>query len=96
MHFLESEAALAKIAVSLAPTAKPLQVIAVAEVTFGDQLRQACVESLSMARSLASAIVIFVIQAAGILLPLAVFLGLPLLLVLWLLHRRYKRLAQTL
>ena len=93
---MESEAALAKITVSLAPTAKPLQVIAVAEVTFGARLRRACVDSLSMAQSLASGIVIFVIQAAGILLPLAVFLGLPMVLVLWLLRRRYKRLAQTL
>jgi len=95
MRFLESESALAKIAVSLAPTAKPLQVIAVAEVTFGDRLREACVDSLSTAQSLASGIVIFVIQAAGILLPLAVFLGLPLVLALWLLGRRYKRPVPT-
>jgi hypothetical protein len=48
-----------------------------------------------VAQSLAGGIVIFAIQAAGILLPLAVFLGLPSVLVLWLLRRRYKRLAQT-
>jgi hypothetical protein len=95
-RFLESESALAKIAVALTPKAKPPQIIAVAPVTFGDNVREAVSESVGVAKALTSGIVIFGIQAAGILLPLALLFGLPALAVAWLARKRYKRLTATL
>lgn len=94
-RFLESESALAKIAVSLAPQPKPPQAMAVAPTTFGGRLRGAAVEAVEVATALTSGIVIFGIQAAGVLLPLAVLFGLPALAGVWLLRRRYKRLAES-
>ena len=95
-RFLESESALTKISVALTPKEKPPQVIAVAPVTFGDNVRLAISESVGVAKALTSGIIIFGIQAAGILLPLGVLFGLPALGAAWLLRRRYKRLAETL
>jgi hypothetical protein len=95
-RFLESESALAKISVSLAPKANPPQVIAVAPVTFGDNVRDAVAESVGVAKTLTSGIIICGIQAAGILLPLGVLIGLPGLAVLWFLRRRFRRFAETL
>jgi hypothetical protein len=95
-RFLESESALAKISVALAPKVKPPQIMAVAPVTFADNLRQAIIESAAVAKALTSGIVIFGIQAAGILLPLALLFGLPALAVAWLARKRYKRLTATL
>ena len=95
LRFLESEAALAKISVSLAPKIKPPQIIATAHVTFGHTVREAVAESVSVAKSLTSGIVIFFIQAAGVLLPLAMLFGLPTLGVLWLWRKRYKKLAES-
>ena len=65
-------------------------------LTFGDNVRQAVAESLAVAKSLTSGIVIFGIQAAGILLPLAALFGLPALGVLWLARKRFRRLPATL
>lgn len=95
-RFLESESALAKISVSLTPKAKPPQVIAVAAVTFGQTLREAVTDSVDVAKELTSGIVIFGVRAAGILLPLAVLLGLPVLAIVWLARKRYKRLTNAL
>jgi len=94
-RFLDSESALAKISVSLSPKVKPPQVIAVATVTFGDTVREALAESVDVGKALTGGIVIFGIKTAGILLPLGVLFGLPALGVLWLLRKRYKRLAEN-
>ena len=91
-----TESALAKISVALAPKVKPQPIIAVAAVTFGDNVRQAITESLGVAKSLTSGVVIFGIQAAGIWLPLAALFGLPALAVVWFARKRDKRLTQTL
>jgi hypothetical protein len=95
-RFLESESALAKISVALAPKVKPPQIMAVAPITFGDNVSQAITESVGVAKALTSGIVIFGIQATGILLPLALLFGLPALAVAWLARKRYKRLTQVL
>lgn len=95
-RFLESESALAKISVALAPKVMPPQVIAVAPVTFGDSVRRAFAESVAVAKALTSGVVIFGIQAAGVVLPLAVLFGLPALGLWWLARKRFKRLAAPL
>ena len=95
LRFLEGESALAKISVSLAPKVKPPQIIAVAPVTFGNTVREAVADSVSVAKSLTSGIVIFFIQAAGVLLPLGALFGLPTLGLLWLVRKRIKKLAES-
>jgi hypothetical protein len=85
-RFLESESALAKISVSLAPL-RPVVGFSTAEV--GVNVRKAATDSVSVA----GGIVTLAIRAAGVLLPLFVLFGLPLLSALWLLKRRQRRLA---
>lgn len=85
-RFLESESALAKISVSLAPL-RPVVGFSTAEI--GVNVRKAATDSVSVA----GGIVTLAIRAAGVLLPLFVLFGLPLLSALWLLKRRQRRLA---
>jgi hypothetical protein len=88
-RFLETESALAKIALTLAPL-RP--VVAVSGTEFGVSVRRAASDAVAVA----AGVVTFGIRAAGILLPLAVLFGLPLLgVVLWL-RRRQRRLATAL
>ncbi len=88
-RFLESESALAKVSLSLAPL-RPVVGFSAAEV--GVNVRKAATDSVAVA----GGIVTFAIRAAGVLLPLAVLFGLPLLGLFWLLKRRQRRLAVAL
>jgi hypothetical protein len=86
-RFLETETALAKITLSLTPL-RP--VVAATSNQFAVSLRRAASDSVSVA----SAVVIFTIRAIGVLLPLAVMLGLPVLgVALWLRRRQRKLLT---
>jgi hypothetical protein len=88
-RFLDTETQLAKITLSLSPL-RP--VVSATSTEFGVSVRRAASDSVSVA----AAIVTFTIRAAGVLLPLAVMFGLPLLgLVLWL-RRRQRRLLTAL
>jgi len=87
-RFLETESALAKISLTLSPL-RP--VVSVSGTDFGVSVRRAATDSVSVA----AGIVTFGIRAAGILLPLALLFGLPLVgVVLWL-KRRQRRLVAT-
>ena len=88
-RFLETESAMAKISLSLAPL-RP--VVATTGGQFGVTVRRAASDSVAVATGL----ITFGIRAAGILLPLAVLLGLPLLGVALWLRRRQRRLASAL
>jgi hypothetical protein len=85
-RLLESESAVAKISVSLAPL-RPVVGFSTAEL--GVNVRKAATDSVSVA----GGIVTFAIRAAGVLLPLFVLFGLPLLSALWLVKRRQRKLA---
>lgn len=87
-RFLESESALAKIALSLEPL-RPVVGFATAEI--GVNVRKAATDSVSVA----AGIVTFAIRAAGVILPLVVLLGLPLLSALWLVRRRQRQLTRA-
>ena len=83
-RFLASESALAKISLSLVP--RP-PVVAASSNEFGVSLRRAVADSVSVA----AGVFTFAIRAAGVLLPLALMLGLPALgLHRWLSRRRRK------
>jgi hypothetical protein len=87
-RFLETESALAKISLTLSPL-RP--VVSVSGTDFGVSVRRAATDSVSVA----AGIVTFGIRGAGILLPLAVLFGLPVVgVVLWL-KRRQRRLLAT-
>lgn len=88
-RFLESEASLAKISLSLQPL-RPVVGFSVAAV--GVDLRRAATDSVSVAGGIVS----FAIRATGVLLPLAVLFGLPAFGLFWLLKRRQRRLAVAL
>jgi hypothetical protein len=88
-RFLESESAMAKIALSLAPL-RPVVGFSSAEI--GVNVRKAATDSVSVA----GGIITFAIRATGVLAPLAVLFGLPLLGALWLLRRRQRKLALAL
>jgi hypothetical protein len=88
-RFLETESALAKVSLSLAPL-RPVVGFSTAEI--GVNVRKAATDSLTVA----GGILTFAIRATGVLLPLALLFGAPLLAVLWLLKRRQRRLAVAL
>ncbi len=88
-RFLETETSLAKITLSLSPLR---QVVATSPTGFGVTLRRAVADSVDVA----TAVVVFAIRATGVLLPLLVMFGLPLLGLVWLLRRRQRRLAAVL
>jgi hypothetical protein len=84
-RFLETESALAKISLTIAPL-RP--VVSATPTGFGVDVRRAATDSVDIATS----IVTIAIRVAGVMLPLAVMFGLPVLaLVLWL-RRRQRRL----
>jgi hypothetical protein len=87
-RFLETESALAKISLTLAPL-RP--VVAVSGTEFGVSARRAASDSAAVA----AGIVTFAIRAAGILAPLALLFGLPVAGVLLWLKRRQRRLLAT-
>jgi hypothetical protein len=88
-RFLETETSLAKISLSLTPL-RP--VVAATSNEFGVNVRRAASDSVSVA----TAVVIFTIRAVGVVLPLAVLFGLPVLgLVLWLRRRQRKLVMAT-
>jgi hypothetical protein len=83
-QFLESESAMAKIALSLRPF-RPTVGVSVAEI--GVSARRASADAVSVA----AGIVTFGIRAVGIVLPLSLMFGLPgLALFMWL-RRRQRR-----
>jgi hypothetical protein len=88
-RFLESESAMAKVSLSLAPL-RPVVGFSSAEIAVN--VRKAATDSVSVA----GGIVTFAIRATGVLLPLAVLFGLPLLGAFWLLRRRQRKLALAL
>jgi hypothetical protein len=85
-RFLESEAALAKISLSLQPL-RP--VVGFSTAAVGVELRRAASDSVSVA----GGIITFAIRAAGILAPISLLFGLPALGVFWLLKRRQRTLV---
>ncbi len=88
-RFLDTETSLAKITLSLSPL-RP--VVSATSMEFGVSVRRAAADSLSVA----AGVVTFAIRATGVLLPLVVMFGLPLLgIVLWL-RRRQRRLLTAL
>lgn len=88
-RFLETESSLAKIALTIGPIPP---VVATNSNEFAVSVRRAATDSVAVA----SAIVTFSIRAVGVLLPLLVMFGLPLLgLALWM-RRRQRRLAAAL
>lgn len=90
-RFLGNEAAVSKIALSLNQLPAPPPVIAVAPVTFYSKVRDAVRESADRARAIASGMVIFAIEAAGISLPLLAIIGLPIWSMRWILRWRQRR-----
>jgi hypothetical protein len=88
-RFLESEAALAKISLSLQPL-RP--VVGFSTAAVGVELRHAASDSISVA----GGIITFAIRAAGILAPISLLFGLPALGVFWLLKRRQRKLVSVL
>jgi hypothetical protein len=87
-RFLESESAMAKLLLSLAPL-RPVVGFSAAEIAVN--VRKAATDSVAVA----GGVIIFAIRAAGVLLPLSVLFALPALGALWLLRRRQRRLAVT-
>ncbi len=88
-RFLDTETSLAKISLSMSPL-RP--VVAATSNEFGVSVRRAASDSVSVA----AAVVTFTIRAAGVLLPLSVMFGLPLLgLTVWL-RRRQRRVVAAL
>lgn len=85
-RFLATESALAKISLSLSPLPP---IVATSSSEFGVSLRRAAADSVSIA----SSVVTFTIRAAGVITPLAVLLGVPLLALRFWLRRRQRRLA---
>jgi len=91
-RFLETETAMAKVALTLLPQPK---VLAVAPVTFGGRLKAALSESVDTAQTIVVEGVLFVVHAAGVMLPLFLLLGTPALLLAWWLRRRQRRLLSA-
>lgn len=86
-RFLETETAFSKIELTLSAL-RPL--VAATPTGFGVELRRAAADGIDVA----SGIVTLAIRALGVLLPIAVMLGLPTTtLALWLARRRRRRLS---
>jgi hypothetical protein len=92
-RFLESETAMAKVALTLLPEPK---VLAVAPVTFWERLKATASDSVDTAGKVVTSAILFAVQAAGVLLPLLLLLGTPAILLAWWLRRRQRRLLSPL
>jgi hypothetical protein len=86
-RFLETESALAKIRLTITPI-RPVMTASGDE--FGVSVRRAASDAVAIA----AGVVTFGIRAAGVLLPLALLFGLPVLAVSWL-RRRRPRIAMS-
>jgi hypothetical protein len=94
-RFLESESTMAKIGLTINAVPKPPKaepMIAVEPVTFWSSVRDAVAESIAVARAIFTGLTVFVIRAAGVVLPVLVMFGLPVVVAFWWLKRRQRRL----
>jgi hypothetical protein len=88
-RFLESESSLAKISLALSPL-RPI--VSATPTGFGVDVRRAATDAADVSKAL----ITFMIRATGVILPLSVMLGLPVLgIVLWF-RRRQRRLVTAL
>jgi len=94
-RFLASEVAMSKIVLSLTQLVPPPPMIAAAPVTFYSKVKDAVHESYATAGEVATGIVVFAIQTIGVLVPLAIIVGLPIYVLLMVMRRRQRKAAQN-
>ncbi len=87
--FLETEAALSKITLSLSQ--RP-QALAIAPLTFWSRIHGAAQESVDNAHRILVGGAVFFVQLLGVVLPLAALFSGPIAVAVWLRRRRQRRL----
>lgn len=91
-RFLETETAMAKVALALLPQPR---VMALAPVTFGARLKAALSDAVETSQTIVIEGALFVVHAAGVMVPLFVLLGTPAFLLIWWIRRRQRRLLSA-